>query len=346
MISKYKISVIIPAYNCEKTIEKCIKSILLQTFQNLEILIINDGSKDNTRKIVENLQQKDNRIKLINQKNSGVSASRNKGLINATGDYLTFVDADDFLEPNMYEELITIQTTTDADISMCAYNLCEGKNRKKIYFPWEEKCMCFQQADIINNLLPKYIAKLKEEKNSIYGSVWRLLIKKSVVNKITFNSKIKIGEDLLFIIDLFSNCNKVIAINMCLYNYVVYKNSAIGKYKEDLNITNALFHSNLEKKLKDLGFLKRNKIRYQLNKNSMYTTAISNEVKNKSNSFIEKREKIKKLVLEFNNDAYIDNEIVKQLSFFRKIIFYLMKCKAILILTVLFLLKEKYRQRK
>ena len=93
-----KISIIIPAYNCEKYIERCVKSILCQTYHNLEIIVINDGSKDNTIKVLKKLGNEDNRIVVINKENTGVSDTRNLGLEKATGDYIGFVDSDDYIE--------------------------------------------------------------------------------------------------------------------------------------------------------------------------------------------------------------------------------------------------------
>ena len=100
-----KISVIVPIYNVEKYLEKCLESIINQTFINLEIILINDGSTDFSGSICEKYKNKDNRIILIHKKNEGLSAARNKGLSIATGDYISFVDSDDFLDLNMYEIL-------------------------------------------------------------------------------------------------------------------------------------------------------------------------------------------------------------------------------------------------
>lgn len=116
-----KISVIVPAYNVQKYLERCINSILNQTYQNLEILIIDDGSTDDTGKMCDEYQKKDSRIKVIHQENKGLSAARNTGIDLATGDYLMFVDSDDEILPQMIETLNNIRLKTKADISMCSY---------------------------------------------------------------------------------------------------------------------------------------------------------------------------------------------------------------------------------
>lgn len=339
-----KISVIIPAYNAEKYIKKCLYSLLNQTYKNLEIIVVNDGSQDNTAKIVEQVQKEDSRIILINKTNSGVSETRNIGLKNATGKYIGFSDADDYLEKTMYEKLILSMEETNSDIAMCSYNIYNQGIKSQVLFPWEEQTKVFPSKEIAEKLLPLYIAKLKNEQASIWGTVWRMLFKSEIIKNLKFEPKIKIAEDLLFIIDSFEKSNQVCAINECLYNYIVYQTSAIGRYKDDLNKTNELFHSKLIKKLKKLNFFEKNKIRYQLNRNSMYTTSISNEVKNDRNNIFQKNVQIKSIINRFNKDSYIDRNIIKELDLSRKLVFYLMKIKASMILTILFILKEKSRK--
>ena len=102
------ISIIVPVYNAEKYLSRCIDSILRQTFADFELILVNDGSSDKSKEICEKYLESDPRIKLINQENSGVSAARNTGLDNASGEYIGFVDSDDFIEKNMYEELYNI----------------------------------------------------------------------------------------------------------------------------------------------------------------------------------------------------------------------------------------------
>ena len=111
-----KLSVIVPVYNTEKYLERCIDSIVNQTFKNVEILLINDGSTDNSIEICRRYEKNDERIKLINKQNSGVSETRNIGIENATGEFITFVDSDDEIALNMYEQMIGAANEKDADI--------------------------------------------------------------------------------------------------------------------------------------------------------------------------------------------------------------------------------------
>lgn len=115
------ISIIIPVYNSAKYLLKCLDSIINQTYQNLEIICVNDGSTDNSTKILQNYAKKDNRIKILTQKNAGLSAARNSGIKAATGKYITFVDADDQIKPTMLKDMISALQNSHADIAVCSF---------------------------------------------------------------------------------------------------------------------------------------------------------------------------------------------------------------------------------
>ena len=126
------VSVIIPIYNVEKYLAECIESVINQTFSDLEIILVNDGSTDNCREICENYKRKDNRIKLIHKSNGGPSSARNAGIDIAKGDYFTFIDSDDYIMPDMIEQLIYVSQSTDADISICCKSDYKDESDKGI----------------------------------------------------------------------------------------------------------------------------------------------------------------------------------------------------------------------
>ncbi len=130
-----KVSVIVPVYNVEKYLEECIESLINQTLTDIEIICINDGSTDNSLKILEELQKKDNRIKIINQKNSGVSSARNNGIENATGEYIGFVDSDDWIDSDYYEKLYNTAKKYNSDI---AAGDMYRRNKKRFNYEKEE----------------------------------------------------------------------------------------------------------------------------------------------------------------------------------------------------------------
>ena len=115
------ITVVVPAYNSEGTILRCINSILNQTYQDIQLIVVDDGSEDGTRTIVEEFQKQDSRIELISIRNSGVSHARNVGIDNARGEYITFVDSDDYIDEVMYESLMKKLNEYNADIAHCSY---------------------------------------------------------------------------------------------------------------------------------------------------------------------------------------------------------------------------------
>lgn len=124
-----KVSVIIPAYNNETYIEKCLQSVIEQSYENLEILVINDGSSDRTEQLIREVQQQDKRIQLFTQKNSGVSVSRNRGIGTATGTYLTFVDADDYIGKDYIRDLVNLAEEKDADMVICGLKMVDEQEK-------------------------------------------------------------------------------------------------------------------------------------------------------------------------------------------------------------------------
>ena len=123
-----KYSIVIPVYNVEKYLHQCLNSVINQTYKNLEIICINDGSKDNSLIILNEYLQKDNRIVIVNQKNSGVSSARNKGIRLSTGDFISFIDSDDYLDLNVYEKCVQRIISDNSDII-----IFEKKKKKKVF---------------------------------------------------------------------------------------------------------------------------------------------------------------------------------------------------------------------
>lgn len=126
------ISVIVPVYNVEKYLDKCVDSIVNQTYKNLEIILVDDGSPDNCPKMCDNWAKKDKRIKVIHKENGGVSSARNVGIDNAKGEYIGFVDSDDWTEKKYIQKLYEVLIQENADIALCGYNRVTGANIEKI----------------------------------------------------------------------------------------------------------------------------------------------------------------------------------------------------------------------
>lgn len=152
-MEKNKITVIVPMYNTEEYIERCIRSIMEQTYENLEIIIVNDGSTDKSLDICKKLQKDDDRIVIVNQKNKGVGEARNHGIDVATGDFISFVDSDDTMDKNFYKELIATQLVTNADIIESGAKVILGNGNE--IFPYEknDKIIIYENHDYIKNYL-------------------------------------------------------------------------------------------------------------------------------------------------------------------------------------------------
>lgn len=209
-----KISVIIPVYNVEKYLEQCINSLLNQTLKDCEFIFVNDGSRDNSKEIIEKYKALDDRIILINQENQGVSIARNNGLNVAKGEYVGFVDADDYIKPDMYETLYnaTIEENYDVVLSNWKHEI-SGKFITKDYkFP---KNTLLDKTFINDIILPYFL----EEEN--LNTVCNKLYKNSIVkeNKIQFPERVALGEDGVFNMRIFCRAESLKYIDYAGYYY-------------------------------------------------------------------------------------------------------------------------------
>lgn len=211
-----KISVIIPAYNAEKTVERCVLSVLNQTYSNLEIIIIDDGSTDNTLEIINQLCSKDSRINVFSVENRGVSNARNIGLNKSTGDYIAFIDADDYIDVDMYKTLHEIVVSNNADVSHCGYKNIVNNNAK---------CSFDNNGDVFIHTGEEVI-DLMLTGTLISTGIWNKLYKRELFDDIKFDEKIRFNEDLLINFFVFKKVDKAVYINKAFYNYVTTETSA------------------------------------------------------------------------------------------------------------------------
>jgi glycosyltransferase involved in cell wall biosynthesis len=214
MPEKPLLSVILPVYNSEKTLKKCLDSIIAQTFNNFELIIVNDESTDKSREISDEYARNDDRIKVILKENAGVSAARNDGIMPAKGEYIAFIDSDDYIYPQMYERMLNIINTYNTDFVCCGY-LHKGKN-----YSLPDNILNGSQAEIIYNL-----------KNAqLFDYIWNKLYKKSIIkdNNVLFPSGYSFGEDFIFNLKYFSCINNGYCISDILYFYS-YNEESVSK---------------------------------------------------------------------------------------------------------------------
>lgn len=234
-----KLSVVIPCYNVEKFVQKCANSILVQKGFDCELIFVNDGSKDNTLHVLENLVVKDNRIKVINQQNQGLSGARNTGIENATGEYIMFIDADDWLEPNAFE--LILDKFNQEDLFCFSYNrVFENK-----VLPRDLKINGNHIASSIQRRIIGLIdAELSDPSQAdSLVTVWGKLYKTKIIkkNKIEFiDTKIYGNEDAFFNIQYLEYAREVKIMNFPLYNYrknnfvsytSLHKHNLFGQWK-------------------------------------------------------------------------------------------------------------------
>ena len=231
MESKYnriKISIIVPIYNTEKYLKKCLDSILDQTYKNIEIILVNDGSTDNSGNICNEYVKKDNRFKVIHCKNGGVAKARNIGLSKVSGDYIGFVDSDDYIEPFMFESMLKRIIKDKSNLVVCGRNQINGKNITSI-----------KGNDMI--LKSEEALKLLIEDNIVRNHLCSILCGKEFYNDIYFEEG-KIYEDVRVICKLFIKAKNISLLGECCYNYVIRTDSLSNEVNVEnwMDLFNAL----------------------------------------------------------------------------------------------------------
>ena len=216
MSKKPKISVVVAAYNIADFISQCFESIISQTYDNYEVIVINDGSTDNTLSICQSYAKKHANFIVINQKNQGLSAVRNRGVKESTGEYITFVDGDDYLAPDYLQKLYQNLQTSKSEISVCGFTTFPNQ---AIELPRQE-ILSGQDATI----------KLLTEQDNYQIVSWNKLYKKSLFENIAFPIG-KIHEDSLTTYKLFAAADKVSFLNESLYFYRQRKGSIMDQAK-------------------------------------------------------------------------------------------------------------------
>lgn len=214
------VSVIVPIYNVEKYIEKCIVSIINQTYKNIEIILVDDGSPDNCLEICEFWKNKDNRIKIIRKENGGLSDARNYGLEYSKGSYIVFVDSDDYVEKNFIEIMYNEIKNNDADLAICNYYL--NYIDKQIQNTYYNNKFAISSNDKYNYLYNGY--------NKVTIVAWNKMYKRDIFKNIRY-PKGKLHEDEFIICDILKATNKIVYIlNPPLYHYIQRDDSIMAKF--------------------------------------------------------------------------------------------------------------------
>lgn len=207
MTTSPKISIIIPVYNAEKYLHRCLNSILSQTFTDFEVLLINDGSPDNSGKICDEYALNDSRIKVFHKENGGVSRARQVGTDYANGEYIIHVDPDDWIEPSMLQDLYNKAFDDNVDMVICDFYKESNKNIILLC----QKPSGYEKQILLNDILSK----------RLHGSCCNKLVKKIFYNHVSFPSNLNCHEDAFVIMHIISNGAKVSYLNKAYYHYCI-----------------------------------------------------------------------------------------------------------------------------
>lgn len=209
------VSIIVPVYKVEEYLHNCVDSIINQTYQNLEIILIDDGSPDNCGQICDEYVEKDERIKVIHQENKGLSSARNTGLDICRGNYIAFVDSDDWVDSNFIEAML--EYANENTIVHCGYYI---HNEKKVSHIFSDKILFFSNFSIIKELTDS----IPKPYNFLNFAVWTKLYPKSIFLKLRFPQGMNF-EDLYLYVDIMHSLPNCLVLNKPLYHYNVRLNS-------------------------------------------------------------------------------------------------------------------------
>ncbi|MCD8012435.1 MAG: glycosyltransferase [Lachnospiraceae bacterium] len=223
-------SVIIPVYNAEKYIKRCIESVTHQTYSDIEIVIVNDGSTDNSLKIINSFS--DDRIRVINKENGGVSQARNAGIEIISGDVVCFIDADDSIESDFVEKMIIPMKKYKCDIVCCGYNYINEDGNTLGGFPYGVDRLGLAKEGFLSQ--EEFLEGVLLH-NSINASVWNKMFNSSILKGLLFDTSLVIGEDFVFLTRYILRCNTFYVVKDRTYNYFMHSTSAMKTIADSPN---------------------------------------------------------------------------------------------------------------
>lgn len=247
-MNKPLVSIIVPIYNVEPYLNRCVQSLLNQTLKEIEIILVDDESPDNCPQICDSYASKDCRIKVIHKKNGGLGLARNSGLELATGEYIAFVDSDDYVDLNMYENLYNTAQQYKLDTVFSNFKI---QDENKIHIIQQQKeFKIFKDSEIINDLLLNMIASDVSTKKErlIDMSVWRAIYSRDIISyyNIRFESeRLFISEDIIFHIDYCSHAKAIGLVPQAYYYYTVNQNSLTKKIRTDRFKMSKILHEEI-----------------------------------------------------------------------------------------------------
>ena len=249
----FLISIVIPIYNAEKYLEQCLNSIKNQTYKNFEVIMVNDGSKDESETICKRFLEYDARFRYFTKENGGVSSARNLGLDNVKGDFITFIDSDDWIAENHLELLINSIKKTNSDIVVSCYK--EFDNNIDTYYTivytkQEKNLLNFEKMnrDDFLTIFPKLMSI-----NVCFNNAVAKLFRKELVNNLRFDTSIKYGEDLDFYFSLYLNVESISYVDELTYVYRIHGDSTTSNFNQEYAEQELSIFKKMFKKIQEIG---------------------------------------------------------------------------------------------
>lgn len=278
---KFLISIVIPIYNAEKYLEECLNSIKNQTYQNFEVIMVNDGSKDHSETICKRFLEDDSRFRYFDKENGGVSSARNVGLDNVEGDYITFIDADDWVDENHLELLITTVKKDHSDIVVSSYKQFNNIDifYLRAYTIQEKYLLNFEKMnrDDFLTIFPKLMSA-----NVCFNNAVAKLFRKELVNNLRFDTSIKYGEDLDFYFRLYLNVDSISYVDEPTYIYRSHGDSTTSNFnqehaEQELNIFKQMYEKIQEIGLPSIHYFNKLKKLLELRMDFLENKVLLNE---------------------------------------------------------------------
>lgn len=342
------VSIIVPVYNVEKYLRQCVKSLQNQTYSNIEVILVNDGSTDLSGSICEEIRKEDSRIRVIHKKNQGLGYARNTGLENAKGDYIAFLDSDDFVEVNMIEIMLKQMQQQQADTCFCSHNIYYDTGEvKKVLNPFSKEVYCGEviQKELLLGMVGAYPTYPKDI--LVEMSVCFCIFSRSIIeeNNIRFCSeRVYISEDILFQVKYLGNAKKIATIPDALYYYRQNIGSLTHRYYPERFQKELSLYKKLDDELSMI-FEPR---MYQWNLERLFLsrtrTCIIQEICYNKQSFIKKCKNIKDMI---KNDI-VHAAVIEFPNHFlplqQRVFNYLMKYKMTLLIYLLVTIRNRVKE--
>ncbi len=247
-----KASIVVPVYNVEKYLEKCVNSLTEQTIKNIEIILVDDGSKDTSGEICDKLKAADSRIKVIHKENQGVSAARNDGLKVAQGEWITFCDSDDWMEKDFCESLIMYGEKNDSDVVVGDVRIVEEHETRDVKLFSKEFCASTKEEkdELIKTVLCKFYSPYPTEigvREGLFGGPWNKIVKRKLLvdNNIKFDLRVRgLYDDLIYTSYIYAAASKIAYKSHVVYNYRQVSGSITHRYNKNIvDTNNRIFYS-------------------------------------------------------------------------------------------------------